>query len=230
MRRIWAAAPMIAAAIVLLTAAAPASAQISKAASATDYPADVDKQSGFRLPLPKREALDPADQKLFDAATSGESIAGLQGPAGIRLYSLKTAQHLVAILSYLRHDAGIPPKVSEVAILSVARAADNNFEWAAHETLARKAGVPEATIEAIKNRGSIASLPETDALVIELARETFEHHRVTPETFAKAKQAFGANRLVDIVLLMGDYSRTAALLTAFDVQLHPGDVSDLPVP
>jgi hypothetical protein len=29
---------------------------------------------------------------------------------------------------------------------------------------------------------------------------------------------------------MGDYSRTAALLTAFDMQLKPGETSDLPLP
>jgi 4-carboxymuconolactone decarboxylase len=229
-RLIGALAPAIAAAMIAWIAATPALSQTPKPASTSDYPADVDKQSGFRLPLPKREDLDEADQKLYDAATSGESIAGLHGPGGLRLYSLKTAPHLMAILSYLRHDAAIPPKVSEVAILCVARATDNKFEWAAHEVLARKAGVLEPTIAAIKNRASTAGLPETDALVIALGRETFERNHVTPETFAAAKQTFGANKLVDIVLLMGDYSRTAALLTAFDMQLKPGDVSDLPVP
>jgi 4-carboxymuconolactone decarboxylase len=221
--------------VLSLIATSPALSQASSpsqasAPSTADYPPDIDRQSGFRLPLPKREDLDAADQKLFDAAVSSESIAGLHGPAGLRLYSLKTAPHLVAILGYLRHGAGIQPQVSEVAILCVARATDNKFEWAAHETLAHKAGVSEATIEAIRNRRPVAGLPETDAIVINLARETFERHQVTPETFAAAKKAFGANKLVDIVLLMGDYARTAALLTAFDMQLKPGESSDLPLP
>lgn len=221
-------APAIGAVMLSILAASPVWAQAATAVP--DYPPDIDKQSGFRLPLPKRDDFSAADQKLFDAATSGESIAGLHGPAGIRLYSLKTAPHLVAILSYLRHDAAIPPAVAEVAILSVARATDNAFEWVAHEKLARKVGVADATITAIKTRAPVAGLPETDALVMNLARETFERHRVSPDTFAKAKAAFGPEKLVDIVLLMGDYARTAALLTAFDMQLQSGDVSDLPVP
>ena len=58
-------------------------------------PADIDPQSGFRLPLPKREELDEAGKKIYDdAATPGKSLVGLRGPAGIRLYSTKTSAWL----------------------------------------------------------------------------------------------------------------------------------------
>ncbi|HTH96962.1 MAG TPA: carboxymuconolactone decarboxylase family protein [Stellaceae bacterium] len=221
-------APVIAVAMIAFTGAS-VSAQTPQAA-ASAYPPDVDKQSGFRLPVPKREDLDAAGKKTYDAATSGSSIAGLQGPSGIQLYSPEASQHIQALVRYFRKDSGIPPKVREIAILSAARAMSNKFEWAAHEPVARKAGVSEATIDAIKNRGPISGLPATDALIIKLARETFDDHHVTPETFAAAKKAFGSKQLVDITLLMGDYSMTAALLTVFDMQLRPGEVSDLPMP
>jgi len=66
-------------------------------------PSDIDLQSGFRLPLPKREDLDEAGKRSFDRGnTPGANIAGLQGPAGIQLYSTKTAEHLTAINRYLR--------------------------------------------------------------------------------------------------------------------------------
>ena len=35
---------------------------------------------------------------------------------------------------------------------------------------------------------------------------------MTPETFAKAKAMFGPHKLVDLVMLMGNYAGTAALL------------------
>ena len=61
-------------------------------------PSDIDLQSGFRLPLPKREDLDAAGKRTFDRGnTPGANIAGLRGPAGIQLYSTKTAEHLTAI-------------------------------------------------------------------------------------------------------------------------------------
>ena len=50
------------------------------------------------------------------------------------------------------------------------------------------------------------------------------------ETFAKAKAVFGPGMLIDLVMLMGAYSSTAALLHAVDMQLHSGAKPLLPIP
>ena len=43
-------------------------------------PSDIDPQSGFRLPLPKREDLDEVGQRAYDRAlTSAKSIVGQIG-------------------------------------------------------------------------------------------------------------------------------------------------------
>ena len=68
------------------------------------------------------------------------------------------------------------------------------------------------------------------AVIIDLGREMFGARKVTPETFARAKQMFGPHKLVDLVLLMGNYAGTAALLCAFDMQLHTGQEPLLPIP
>jgi 4-carboxymuconolactone decarboxylase len=194
-------------------------------------PSDIDPQSGFRLPLLKREELDEAARKTYDSAIRpGETIAGLQGPAGIQLYSPKTTQHLRAINRYLRFEAGIAPRIREIAILSTARELDNQFEWVAHEPEALKEGVPQAVIDVIKFRKSTEGLDRVDAAVIELGRELWRAHKVKPETFATLKDAFGPHKLVDLVLLMGNYAGTAALLTAVDMQLHKGKQPLLPIP
>jgi 4-carboxymuconolactone decarboxylase len=194
-------------------------------------PSDIDPQSGFRLPLPKREDLDGAGKAHYDrVAVPGASIAGLQGPSGIGLYSPKAAEHARALNRYLRFEAGLPPRVREIAILTTAREMDSQFEWAAHEPEARKEGVEGRVIDVIKHRMPTAGLEEADATVIELGRQVFRDHKVTSETFAKAKALFGANKLVELVMLMGNYAGTAALLTAVDMQLHPGQKPLLPIP
>jgi len=193
-------------------------------------PSDIDPQSGFRLPLPKREELDDTRKRAFDrAAAPGASLAGLQGPSGIHLYS-RAGEHLGALNRYLRFEAGLTPHVREVAILTTAREMDSQFEWCAHEGEALRVGVPPAVVEAIKHRRSTAGLGETDAIIIELGRQMFRDRKVTSETFAKAKALFGPHKLVDLVLLMGNYAGTAALLCAFDMQLHKGQEPLLPIP
>jgi 4-carboxymuconolactone decarboxylase len=193
-------------------------------------PSDIDPQSGFRLPLPKREDLDEAGRRALDrAAAPGANPAGLQGPAGIHLYS-RGNEHLTALNRYLRFEAGLSPHVREVAILITAREMDSQFEWCAHENEALRVGVAPATIDAIKHRRSTAGLDEADAVIIDLGREMFGNRKVAPETFARAKQMFGPHQLVDLVLLMGNYAGTAALLCAFDMQLHKGQEPLLSIP
>ena len=107
---------------------------------------------------------------------------------------------------------------------------DSQFEWHAHEPEALKEGVEQSVIDAIKHRKSTAGLDPTEATVVELAREIFRDHKVTSATFAKAKAIFGPAKLVDLVLLMGNYAGTAALLTVFDMQLPEGAKPLLPIP
>jgi 4-carboxymuconolactone decarboxylase len=193
-------------------------------------PSDIDPQSGFRLPLPKREDLDEVGQRAYDrAATPGKSLVGLRGPGGITLYSTKTVESRAQFGNYLRFDV-FPPNIREVAILAVAREMDSQFEWAAHEPEALKENVPTDVVDVIKHRKSTAGLDETYAAIIELGRQTFGDHKVTPECFARVKKLFPPQKLVELVMLMGNYAATAALLTAFDMQLPDGQKPLLPVP
>jgi 4-carboxymuconolactone decarboxylase len=185
-------------------------------------PPDIDPQSGFRLPLPKREDLDDAGKRAYDhAAAPGKSIVGLRGPGGITLYSPKTAEVRTAFNNYLRFDV-FEPKIREVAILAVAREMDSQFEWAAHEPEALKEGVPADVIDIIKHRKSTQGLDETYAAIIELGRQAFGDHKVTSQAFARVKKLFEPQKLVELVLLMGNYASTAALLTVFDMQVPEG--------
>ena len=193
-------------------------------------PSDIDPKSGFRLPLPKREDLDDVGKRAYDrAAAPGKSLVGLRGPGGITLYSTKTVEARAQFSNHLRFDV-FPPNIREVAILAVAREMDSQFEWAAHEPEALKEGVPADVVDVIKHRKSTQGLDETYAAIIELGRQTFGDHKVTSECFARVKKLFAPTKLVELVMLMGNYAATAALLTAFDMQLPEGQKPLLPVP
>ena len=142
----------------------------------------------------------------------------------------KAGEHLHALNRYLRFEAGFTPRIREIAILTAAREADSQFEWVQHEAIALREGVEPEIIDLIRHRKSTQSLDDMTATVIEFGRQVFGSHKVTPELFARAKAIFGANRLVDLVLLMGNYVATAALLTMVDMQLRPGQKPLLPIP
>jgi 4-carboxymuconolactone decarboxylase len=191
---------------------------------------DIYPDMGARLPLPKREDLPDEAKALYDyfADPGSGSYVGLRGPGGLRLHSPAVALAMQPLNRYLRRDSGIPRPVRELSILVVARELDSQFEWTAHEPEALEEGVPPEVIEIVKYRRPADHLPEREAVIIRLGREIFGAHRVTPETYASALALFGRRMLVDLVSVMGNYAATAALLCAFDMQVHEGKEPLLP--
>jgi 4-carboxymuconolactone decarboxylase len=183
---------------------------------------DIDPESACRLPLIDRDTLDEIGKKAYDLnATPGRSIAGLQGPGGIGLYSTKTFEARNYLYNYLRFQADYDGQTREIAFLSVAREMESLFEWSMHEPVALKEGVDPTIIEVIRNRASTAGLDDKPAAIIDLAREAFGRHKVSSETYARAAKHFTPHALVDLVLLMGTAASTAGLLAVFDMQLRP---------
>ena len=195
------------------------------------YPADIDPQSQCRLPLPRRDELDAEAQRVYDnlADPRGGSLRGLRGPGGLHLHSPVLARHTRALNRYLRQEAGLGGRLRELAILVTARELDSQFEWAAHEEEARREALSDEIIETIRHRGDTAGLDEADAVVIGLGREIFTSRKVGSATFARALALFGRRKLVDLIALMGNYAATAAMLTAFDMQLDRDQPPPLPV-
>jgi 4-carboxymuconolactone decarboxylase len=195
-------------------------------------PKDVDPESGFRLPLPKRDDFDEEGKKIFDkrVGKGARSVRGLQGPSGIRLYSPKLADYSNSVSQYLRFETGFSGRIRELAILVTAREMNSQFEWAAHEPEALKEGLPKEIIEIVKYRKGVEEISDMEAVIINLGRQMFGKKSVDPGTFARALKIFGPRQLVDLVSLMTNYQGTATLLTVFDMQLDPDQKPLLPMP
>ena len=195
------------------------------------YPPDIDPASQCRLPLPARDELDAEGKRVYDSLADprGGSLRGLRGPGGLHLHSPGLARRTRPLNHYLRQEAGLGGRLRELAILVTARELDSQFEWATHEPEALSEGISLEIIEIIKHRKNTNGLDEADAIVIELGREIFTRRKVSSATFARALALFGRRKLVDLVALMGNYAATAALLTAFDMQLDPEQLPLLPV-
>ena len=55
-------------------------------------------------------------------------------------------------------------------------------------------------------------------------------HKVSSETYARALKALGEKKLIDMCVLMGDYTETAVLLTVNDAHLPYDAPSLMPAP
>lgn len=204
------------------TAAQAQATRLSEAQYNATLPPDVHPDSRGRLPLIKRDAL-PEDRKAeYDrhVGPNRSSLAGLQGPGGLRLHGStpdKVGDELGG-------------RMKELIRLIVSRELDQAFEWTVHEPVALKAKLDPAIIDVIRNRKSLEGVPEKEAAMIQLGREYFQKHKVSSATYARALKALGEKNLIDMCMLMGDYTETAVLLTVNDVRLPSDLPSLLPVP
>ncbi len=189
-----------------------------------EMPADVDRQSRCRLPLVRREDLDPETQEAFDYITgpNARTKIGLMGPPGIRMHSPRLIAHSQGMNYYLRWDAGFSGAHRELAILVAAREMDSQFERVAHEAYALDEGLAPAIIDLVKTGGATEGLDEAEAVIIDCGRQLFREKRLSSENYARALALFDTRQLVDLITLMSQYAATAMLLAAFDMQLPPG--------
>jgi 4-carboxymuconolactone decarboxylase len=211
------------------TAAADAQSTADVPGTDPSLPKDVYASSRNRAPLITRDMIaSDENKKAYDGIMNGSTIAGMQGPAGISLYSTKINRIAAQFNVALRLQNGLDPRLSELAMMVASREADSAFEWNAHESAGRKLGIDQNLIDVVRFRKPTTGLDEKEAAIVNLGRETFGKHKVSPQTYAEAQRLFGTETLVNVCLLMGNYVMTAGLLHAFDLQLPPGVVSSLP--
>jgi 4-carboxymuconolactone decarboxylase len=95
--------------------------------------------------------------------------------------------------------------------------------------VALKNKLEPAIIDIIRARKPLTGVPEKEAAMIQLGREYYQTHKVSSATYARALKALGEKNLIDMCVLMGDYTETSVLLTVNDVRLPYDLPSLLPV-
>ncbi len=165
-------------------------------------------------------------EAAWDAIT--ESRGRVVGPFQVLLHSPELAKRIAATGAYARFDGGVPQDMREIAILTVAREMNSLFEWGAHAPLARKAGVREDVIAAIRDRKAPAGLNENEAQVFGYVSQLLAKKRVDEATFRALEKRFGVPGVVELTGLLGHYVTIACTLNAFEVTPGP-EMEQLPV-
>jgi 4-carboxymuconolactone decarboxylase len=124
-----------------------------------------------------------------------------------------------ALNDYLRNECSLPVKVQELAMLVTAREMDCQHIWNAHAGSGRKAGLRADIVDALRDRKELVDLAPDEAAAVNYGREFFRTHHVSRGAFQAALEQFGQQGLVELTLLMGNYSLLAFAVNAFDTDL-----------
>ena len=182
-----------------------------------------------RVPIVTRDMVPEESREAFDELTkdTGGVITG--GPISIIVNSPELARRRAGLTSYLRYESTFSNRIRELAILVTARNFDCPYVWNAHAPDARKAGVSDALVNAIRDRQPLPGMADDERAIVNYCNEFYAHHRVSQSTFQIALEQFGTQHLVELTALMSHYAQTSFFLNAFEVEL-PADRTEPVLP
>jgi 4-carboxymuconolactone decarboxylase len=165
--------------------------------------------------IQNREDVSPDRYALFDqlAALRGR----ISGPSTIVLHSPGLALPWNEISEYLHRESIVQAKFAELAVCATAREYDCAYIWAAHVPAARRAGIGDGAIAAVRDRAGVDSLPDDEATVVRYVEQLLRTNRVDDEVFQALLQAHSARWLVELTVWIGRYGALAGILNSFEV-------------
>jgi 4-carboxymuconolactone decarboxylase len=157
------------------------------------------------------------------------SSAALGGPYNALLRSPEMARRCFDHLDYLRFRTSVNKRLNEFAILIQARISNAQYEWWAHEIIARKAGLSDAVMKDLRECKRPTSMQDDERLVYDYCVQISLNHRVSDDLWKKAINAMGEKAVVDLTVLSGTYVMVSMLLNATQVGIPGGGPEPLKV-
>jgi 4-carboxymuconolactone decarboxylase len=161
-------------------------------------------------------------QKPLGEQVMKVSSVGLGGPYNPLLRSPVLGQRMFDLLYYLRWNTTVPTRLNEFAILIIGRQWRSQVEWAAHAPLAIKAGLAESVVADLKARKRPAAMKPDEAVVYDYVTELTTNHQASDATYARLKEIFNEQQIVDLTMVSGTYVSLAMLLAAAEESVPAG--------
>jgi alkylhydroperoxidase family enzyme len=167
---------------------------------------------------------------------------------GMLLHSPEFADGWNSMLAAVRGKSTLPPDIRELAILRVAARNRADYEWVAHEPLARQAGLGDAQIAAIKvggggavgggagatgggagatgggagaTGGGAGGLSPAQWAALAYTDAVTMHVSVRREIFAAVRAHFDDRQVLELTVTVAAYNMVSRVLVALEVA--PGD-------
>jgi 4-carboxymuconolactone decarboxylase len=182
-----------------------------------------------RLKTLGREDLDERQRAMWDNVLAGprrahldDPASSLAGPFNAWLYSPVAGRRAGELGEELRFRISIPDHLKELAIVAAGARWRSEFEFFAHSRLARKLGIPDSVIDALRDGRRPMFEDEDQAAVYDLVQPLLSDGFVGEDAYANAQKRFGDRGVVELVMLACYYTMVSLTINAFAVPLPPG--------
>jgi 4-carboxymuconolactone decarboxylase len=169
-------------------------------------------------PITGKDQVPAKDHAIVDAIA--QSRGAIQGPFTMFLHCPELAGRVAHLGAFVRFEGSLDMRVRVLAAMTVAREFEAVYVWGAQTGGARRQGVPEATITAIRENHS-RGIPPEDAEIVDFTRQLLRRHRVDDASAGSLRKRFGDEGFIELTGAIGYYSILAMTVNACALEAAP---------
>ena len=180
-----------------------------------------------KIPPARLKQLTEAEMTAQQRAIAADMLqsrgkGAIGGPFGVFLHAPDYGDLAQKLGAHCRYRTAVPPRLSEFAILVLARFWRAQYEWYVHAPIAEKAGVAPKTIKDLQAGRAPKSAPKDERAIYEFISELHKTKRVSDEVYARLHAVLGDVGMVEFTGILGYYTLIAMTLNVFRVPLPAG--------
>ena len=176
----------------------------------------------YRLPALTAATMSPEQQRAFDAIQASPRGV-VQGPLLAWLQSPALADRAQALGAFCRYHTSLPPRLSELAIITTGAYWKAGFEWHVHAPIALAAGLDASAVEALRTGGTPQFAKDDERAVWQFAHHLLHDHEVPEPVYRTVERLLGTVATVELVGVLGYYGLISMTIKAFNVPVPDGE-------
>ena len=162
-------------------------------------------------PVSPHEFTDEQRALIGDWSSLNFSRVLVQHPSAYRVF--------LPYIDKVIRGSNLPPRDREILIIRTLALGGDVYEAHHHFAIARKSGMTEQEIEAVK-AGDATSLARFDRYLVEAAEDLVRRHRISDQTWQSLSEHYSSQQLMEVVFLVGCYSVMAMITLSFGIEVE----------
>ena len=151
----------------------------------------------------------------------------IRGPFSVLLHSPLLAERMLGIVKFNRDGCIVDGRLRSHAILAAVREKESAYVWSAQVGAAQRAGIDQQTIDILRAKGDVSSLPQDERDIVNLTRQLMRTNRVDYPVFNRLLGKYGTQWMVELITIANYFTVLSGVTNAFEVAVPP-DGDQLP--
>jgi alkylhydroperoxidase family enzyme len=168
-----------------------------------------------------REDLPEADREIFDRllAERGRPLGNIFRALA---HTPTLLRRFLALGGELRNHTALDPGLRELALLTVGRLTEAEYEFVHHWNLALRVGVAREKLEHLADFESAPVFTEEERAVMRYAAEATRNVKVSDAVFEQVRRFLDTRRMMELVQNVAFYNMVVRILVPLGIEVEPG--------